>query len=938
MSASDRQRGAVRVLGARTHNLRDVSCEFPVGAVTVVTGPSGAGKSSLVFDTLYAEGQRRYAESMSTYAQQFIQQLDRPPVEAIENLPPAIALEAKNSITNARSTVGTLTEIHDLLRLLFTYVGEVSCPAGHGPARRSSPEEIGAVLAKGGAGEEFLVVAPVERPGRRAGEALTELVRQGHFRMLVDGEIERLEEPEEWPESRDPLLVVVGRFRSGPSPSARLRDAVEEALRLGNGRLRGVGSEATLFFGRRRTCAACGRETEDPVPPLFSFNSPLGACPECEGFGRVTDIDPDLVVPDPSLSLEERPIAPWNSKSKRRYYRRLYTACEERDVPLDVPWEELDRETREWIWAGGKGFTGIRPFFRRLQRKKYKVHVRVLLARYRGYYGCPECEGTRLQAAARRVTVGEKNLPELTAFTVEHLREWFRDRDWSDAERARSSHIVEAIDERLEVLHRVGLDYLTLDRTARTLSGGESQRIHLSAALASGLTGTLYALDEPTVGLHARDSKRLLGLLGDLASRGNTVVVVEHDPTIIRGADRIVELGPGAGENGGSLIFEGTAAELLETEASVTSEYLRRNGSDRGEWAADDGVGSSMEIDELTRRPRIEVRGATAHNLRGIDVEIPLGALTAVTGVSGSGKSTLVDTVLYDGYRARQGEAGVEPGPCETILGLEAIDGMELVDQRSIGRSSRSIPVTYVKAYGRIRKLFAETEEAQRRGLSRGHFSFNVDEGRCPVCQGTGEQEIDLQFMGTVSVLCERCGGRRFRPEVLKVRLRGRSIAETLDMTVSETLEVFADDEPLCRRLRVLETAGLGYLRLGQPTSTLSSGEAQRLKLAEHLKDSAGERPKLLLFDEPTTGLHVSDVDVLATALERLVDLGHGVVVVEHQLDLVARSDWIVDLGPGGGHHGGEVLFCGPMRRFLDEAEGPTADELRDHLRRRRAA
>ncbi|HET9766182.1 MAG TPA: excinuclease ABC subunit UvrA [Thermoanaerobaculia bacterium] len=951
--------------GARTHNLKGISCAIPHGQVTVVTGPSGAGKSSLVFDTLFAEGQRRFVESMSTYAQQFIQQLERPPLDSLEHLLPAVALQAGNPIRNARATVGTLTEAHDLLRLLFTYLGEVQCANGCGPTRAFTSESAAAALAAGLAGPDFLLVAPLARPRDRADDKLQELVRQGYFRLWRDGEIVRVSPGDPWPADADPLPLLLGRFRAAAADS-RLGDAVEESFRLARGRLLAVptagGATAKpVQLAEELGCPVCGEAARRPVAALFSFNSPLGACAECSGFGRIIGIDRRRVVPDPGKSLRERPFAPWNTPSYEEHYAPLLAACKQAGVPLDVPWRDLSPEAREWIWSGPDGaaprrrwrrprtFLGLSAFFAWLETRTYRVHVRVLLARYRAYHPCPTCGGARLQPEALRVRLRDRTLPDLLALSIEELRRWLAQQQWSDAERARGDHLFESLARRLEVLHQVGLDYLTLDRSGRTLSGGEAQRIQLAAALGSGLTGTLYALDEPTIGLHARDSRRLLALLHDLSARGNTVVVVEHDPAVIRGADFLLELGPGAGEAGGNLVFSGTPHELLRTADTLTARHLRRSGAHlarRHVARRRQERGVTRPEQQFANRPWVEIVGASAHNLCDVDVRFPLGALVAVTGVSGSGKSTLVESVLYEGARALRGELDAEPGACRELRGIDALAEVLLVDQRPLGRSSRSNPVTAIGAYDELRKLFAGSPEAIAHGLGPGHFSFNLDLGRCPDCRGTGTQEVDLQFLGTMEVVCERCQGRRFRPEVLAVRVRGKNLAETLEMTIDQALAELGDQRGLARKLRLLEQAGLGYLRLGQPTSTLSAGEAQRLKLAAFLREAPAGRKeggrgrggglrgsrRLLLFDEPTTGLHLSDIALLYRSLRRLVQRGDGVVVVEHQLDLIARADWIVELGPGGGAHGGRVLWCGPLQGFLEEGEGPTAEELRGHL------
>jgi len=959
-------RTAIEIERARTHNLKGIDCRVPHGAVTVVTGPSGAGKSSLAFDTIFAEGQRRFVESMSTYARQFLDQMERPPVDDIRNILPAVALEAKNSVKNARSTVGTITEVHDVLRLLYTHLGEVACPRGHGPVATYSPEEAAAELAAGAAGDPFLLVVRVERPRRRADEALAELVRQGFRRRLVEpgpsggaadtasDEIARIEPGDPWPAALDPLPLVLGRFPAGPEALPRVTSTLEEAYRLGSalglGRVearpagrpaetpaaRGAaGIPGLRYYSLELACPVCGTVVRRPTPPLFSFNSPLGACPGCQGFGRVIGIDRERVVPDPRRALGEQPIAPWNTPAYEDLYEELFAAARRRRIPLDVPWRDLPAAAREWVWSGQGKFVNLGAFFAWLEQRTYRVHVRVLLARYRSYTPCPQCGGARLKPEALAVRLEGRTLPQLTGMSVERLRGWLRERRWTPRQREVAGHLLEELGERVDVLHRVGLDYLTLDRQARTLSGGETQRIHLAAALGSGLTSTLYVLDEPTIGLHPQDSERLLGLLRDLARRGNTVLVVEHDRTIIRGADHVIDLGPAAGEHGGEVVAEGPIAAILAAERSLTGRYLKerpptparrhvaRFRRERGRESLDE---------ELEGLPRVAVRGARAHNLKGIDVEFPLGAMVAVTGVSGSGKSTLVENVLYGTYQRARGVVDVDPGPVDELSGLAELADVTLVDQRPLGRSSRSNPVTYLKAYDEIRRLFAATADARARGITATHFSFNVERGRCPACEGTGVTEVDMQFMAPVTVPCEICQGRRFRPEVLAVRLRGKNVAEVLDLTVESALAFFASERRLCRRLRTLCDVGLGYLRLGQPTSTLSGGEAQRLKLASFLDRPAGEGRRLFLFDEPTTGLHLADIDLLYHTLRRLVQRGDGVVVVEHSPDLIARADWIVDLGPGGGVHGGELLYSGPLEPFLDRGASPTADELRRHL------
>ena len=949
---------AIEVRGARTHNLKGVDCRVPHGRVTVVTGPSGAGKSSLAFDTIFAEGQRRFVESMSTYARQFLQQMERPPVESLDNVQPPVALEARNSIRNARSTVGTITEAYDVLRLLFTHLGEVGCPQGHGPARRYSADQAAEALAAGEVGETFLLLVRLARPQRKATEALGELIRQGFSRCLdEEGEILRLEPGARWPRAQGELALVLGRFRARGDALGRLAEAVQQGYDLSQGWARPGRSGATTaagsveaageagvrFYSRHFGCNRCGQVLRSPQPALFSFNSPLGACPSCQGFGRAVGIDRQRVIPDPRRTLSERPIAPWNTPAYEDLYDGLLAACQRQGIPLDVPWAELSEEHRQWIWSGreenrkrrrwgGDQLVNLEEFFTWLEKRTYRVHVRVLLARYRSYEPCPECGGTRLKPEARAVTLGGRSLPELCTLSIEQLRAWLAAQAWTPRQRQIAGHLLAELTERVEVLCRVGLDYLTLDRQARTLSGGETQRIHLAASLGSGLTSTLYVLDEPTIGLHPSDSHRLLELLRDLARRGNTVLVVEHDRTLIQGADHVIDMGPAAGELGGRVVAAGTPEQIRADPNSITGHYLdgrpptpARRHLDR--FRREQGL-ASLER-RLEQLPRVEIRGARAHNLKGIDVVFPKAVLTAITGVSGSGKSTLIENVLYGNYQRSRGVVDVEPGPCDALLGLDDLADVTLVDQSPLGRSSRSNPVTYVGAYDEIRKLFAAHAPA---GITAGHFSFNTDRGRCPQCHGTGVTEVDMHFMAAVTVTCETCQGHRFRPQVLAVRVAGRTIAEVLELTVDAALELFSGQRRLCRRLHLLAEVGLGYLRLGQPTSTLSGGEAQRLKLASFLDRPAGEQRRLFLFDEPTTGLHPADIDLLSRTLRKLVQGGDTVVVVEHCPDLLVHADWIVDLGPGGGVHGGEMLYSGPLGGLLEHAHSVTAAELRGFL------
>ena len=920
---------AIEVVGARTHNLKGIDCRIPHGKVTVVTGPSGAGKSSLAFDTVYAEAQRRFVESMSTYARQFLEQMERPPVQHMHNILPAVALEARNSIKNARSSVGTLTEVHDVLRLLFTHLGEVGCPNGHGSVQRSTVQEVVDAVAGGELGGKLLILAELPRPSKQANEKLKELIRQGFFRFWQDGELVRKRPSDRWTKALDPLAIVLGRFAAQGAEDS-LAESIDEAFRLTGGRVvvqNAQEPEQRRYYGRQLTCATCGETQQPPVPALFSFNSPLGACATCQGFGRIMGIDRGRVVPDPSKSLRQRPIAPWNSPSYEELYPKLFRACQEQGVSLDVPWQDLDADTIAWIWQGPGSHTTLDGFFRYLEKRIYKMHVRVLLSRYRAYETCPNCQGKRLRPQPLAVTWRGESISDLSGRSIEQLRQWLVAQPPSQREQRRAGHLLENLGHRLDTLHRVGLDYLTLDRQARTLSGGEAQRIQLAASLGSGLTSTLYVLDEPTIGLHPQDSDRLVSLLHDLARRGNTVLVVEHDRTVMQGADHVIDLGPRAGEHGGQVMGQGPLSELLDLPDSLTGQFLRQDA----QRPPLDRQKLSQVAQRMETLPRLAIRGASENNLRGFDVEMPYPAMVAVTGVSGSGKSTLVKNVLHGTYQRAAGVVDVEPGACLALEGFEQVSDIVMVDQRPLGRSSRSNPVTYVKAYDVLRKLFATTPVATARGISAGHFSFNLDLGRCPTCDGLGEVEVDMQFMAAVSVTCDTCLGHRFKPEVLAVTYRGRNIFETLQLTVATAVEAFADNKPLLRRLQPLLDVGLGYLRLGQSTATLSGGEAQRLKLASFLP--AKQKHRLFLFDEPTTGLHLADIALLHQTLQRLVDAGHGVVVVEHSPDLIEHADWIIDLGPGGGHHGGDLLWCGPKLGFLDTVDSPTAETLRQQVR-----
>ena len=932
----------IRIRGARTHNLKNVSADIPLGRLTVLTGVSGSGKSSLAFDTLYAEGQRRYAESLSTYARQFLERLDRPDVDSIEPVPPAIALEQKNGVRNARSTVGTQTEIHDSLRLLFAHGGTTFCPdcgaaAVPGGVDRAvetlcaTEDGARAVLAAPIAWRDPAVSAPRRRRGPSDAARLAEYRRAGFFRAIApSGDVVELgEEAESLLDGEGRLRLVVGRFVVGAASRPELAAAAETAFALA-GLLEARMEARVRTFRRGLHCPNCGREFRDPTPPLFAFNSPLGACPACQGFGRVIGVDLEKAIPDRSLTLSERPVAPWNTPAYESAYDDLFRACRRYSVRTDVPVSRLSAHEREVLLKGRGDFYGVQGFFDWLETKRYKIHVRVLLARYRAYTVCDACRGARLAPPALWVRFRGRTIAELSDLALADLKTFVDELALSPEEEERLFSIVAELRARVRYMNDVGLEYLTLSRAARTLSGGESQRIGLASALGGSLTGTLYVLDEPTIGLHAADTRRLLAILRRLADRGNTVVVVEHDPEAIASADHVIDLGPEAGSRGGHVLFAGTPAGLARVKASATGELLRRRGPASAGARAGALVAPRRVVPFRRAEGAITIVGAREHNLRNLTVRLPLGRLVALAGVSGSGKSTLMRDILHNAYARRvKGAAQFDVGAHDRIDGFDALADLLLVDQSPLGRSARSNPVTYTKAWDEIRQLFARSARAVSRGITARDFSFNSVGGRCEACKGTGWQTIDMQFLADVTVRCDVCDGRRFQARVLAVRLRGKNIDDVLEMTVEDASAFFATEERLVRRLEPLLEAGLGYVRLGQPTATLSGGEAQRLKLAAFLGiRPATSRGTLFLFDEPTTGLHARDVDRLLGTFRRLIARGHSIVAVEHHLGFLEACDWIVELGPGGGEAGGRVVAEGTPEEIRNNPKSVTGPFL----------
>ncbi len=980
MSPAAQKSGAIVVRGARTHNLKNVDVSLPVGQLIVITGVSGSGKSSLAFDTVYAEGQRRYVESLSAYARQFLERMEKPDVDRIEGICPSIAIRQKNSVRNPRSTVGTVTEIHDYMRLLFARVGRTFCrqcgqeviretaevvatrllqlPAGtrlllgfdlpvvaldsdtSETAAADDTEDVDFELVAEGADEVIEQKPRNVSAGSQSAAALAAMVeslrRKGFARLLVDGEAIGLDDVDlATLADKSCLRVVVDRVRIEGDLRARLTDSIEIAYQEGggaawaiqlphsDGRGEALAPQAPIThqFSERFECRRCNLTYEDPQPRLFSFNNPFGACPTCHGFGNIIELDMDLVVPDASKSIAQGAIEPWSKPHYRSHLAELKRAAKARGMRLDTPWRDMSEDDKRFVVEGdGEDYEGVRGFFRWLERKKYKVHVRVFLSRYRGYLTCPDCGGTRLRREARDVRVGGLTIDRVSALTVKETQRFFADLTLSDKETAIADKVLKEIRRRLGFLSDVGLDYLTLDRLSSTLSGGEAQRINLATSLGSALVGTLYVLDEPSIGLHTRDNQRLIDILRQLRDQGNTVLVVEHDADMITVADHLIDMGLGAGEHGGRVVFTGSLDALRQEPRSLTAKYLR------GEL--------TIHVPHTRRRgspQRIRLRGAREHNLKGVDVEIPLNTLTCVTGVSGSGKSTLVHDVLYAAIKRAKGDWDRKVGAHARLDGHEFVSDVVLVDQAPIGRTPRSNPVTYLKAFDPIRELFASTKDAKSRSLTASHFSFNVPGGRCEACQGEGEVRVEMQFLADVFVPCEQCDGRRFKQQVLEVRYKGKSITQVLDMTVREALAFFGGSSKVIRRLQVLDEIGLGYLRLGQPATTLSGGEAQRIKIAAHLTSQAGERV-LYILDEPTTGLHFDDIAKLLAAFRKLLDAGHTLIVIEHNLDVIKTADWIIDLGPEGGDAGGQIVAMGTPEQVAHVPESHTGRFLQQIL------
>ncbi len=945
---------AIIVRGARVNNLKNITFTLPLNQLTVVTGVSGSGKSSLAFDTVYAEGQRRYVESLSAYARQFLERMDKPDVDEVLGICPAIAINQKNSTRNPRSTVATQTEIYDYLRLLFARIGTTFCYNCGQAVKRDTPQSSAAEVLTLPAGTRFYVLFPAaagteyvheevvpeatngakkkrgkaapKKPAINVQAHLMSLMQRGFTRLFTaaDQQIVELQTPDSFTgKDFDGVYVLVDRLAVRDDVRSRLVDSIETCYRDGHGQavIQTVGDNPqTLRYAERFGCKRCNIAYVLPEPQLFSFNNPFGACPSCQGFGNTIGVDFNLVIPNRELSLKDGAIEPFTKPAWEDWRDALLAFAKREGIPADAPFANLTAEQQRALIEGRTGFKGVTGFFDYLETKKYKLHIRVFLSKYRGYTRCPQCAGGRLRQEARAVKINGRSLGEVSALSILAARTLFDSLQLTAEQTAIADRLLKEITSRLKFLGDVGLDYLSLDRLSSTLSGGEAQRIQLATHLGSSLVGALYVLDEPSIGLHPRDGARLIKLLENLRDIGNTVLVVEHDAEMMRNADHILDIGPGAGELGGEVIYEGDFAGLLKHEASLTGRYLRHE----------------LQIKTpAEHRPRgkhsIKLRGARENNLQKLDVEIPLGQLVCITGVSGSGKSTLVHTCLFAGLKHQRGDWQGHVGQFAALEGGKYLDDIILVDQSPIGRTPRSNPVTYIKVYDLIREAFAETREAQARGYNPSHFSFNVPGGRCETCQGDGTVTVEMQFLADVELVCEECKGTRFKSTLLEVKYRGKNIHEVLNLTVREAIAFFQPLPRIAAKLKVLDDVGLGYLRLGQSATTLSGGEAQRVKLASYLTKKAGDQ-SLYIFDEPTTGLHFDDINKLLASFRRLLEAGASLIVIEHNLDVIKTADWIIDLGPEGGVGGGELIAEGPPEAIMQVEESYTGQYLRAHL------
>lgn len=924
----------ISIKGARVHNLKNIDLDIPRNQFIIITGVSGSGKSSLAFDTLYAEGQRRYVESLSSYARQFLGRLDKPEVDYIKGIPPAIAIEQKVNTRNPRSTVGTSTEIYDYLKLLYARIGRTFSPVSGNEVKKHQVDDVIDFINQFEDGTKMAVLASIVTPADRScADHLSILKQQGFSRVESDGTFLRIDEllqdDDLLSKCREINLVIdrISVKKEDEDNESRLADSLQTAFYEGQGEclIKIYTDEGPQTYAFSNRFEADGIVFEEPTEHTFSFNNPIGACPTCEGFGNVIGIDEDLVIPNKNLSIYDDAIACWRGEKMGEWKNVLINNAHKFDFPVHKPYYELSTEQRELLWTGNRHFYGLNKFFKHLESKQYKIQFRVMLSRYRGKTTCPDCRGTRLKKEAMYVKINARSIHELVLMPVSELGAFFGELKLNEHEQKVSKRLLIEITSRLQFLNNVGLGYLTLNRLSSTLSGGESQRINLATSLGSSLVGSLYILDEPSIGLHPRDTHLLINVLQHLKKLGNTVVVVEHDEEIIRAGDEIIDIGPRAGQNGGEVVFQGNFRELEATPDSLTTQYL--NGTRK------------IEIPASRRswNNSLEIVGARENNLKNLNVKMPLNVLHVITGVSGSGKSSLVKKVLYPALKKIKGGYADKTGEFDLLKGdTKAISDVEFIDQNPIGKSSRSNPATYLKAYDEIRKLMADQKQAKVNGLKPAHFSFNVDGGRCDECQGEGTIKIEMQFMADIVLTCESCLGKRFKPEILDITYRGKNIHDILEMTVNQSIEFFREadgntEKRIAAKLQPLADVGLGYVHLGQPSSTLSGGESQRIKLASFL---AMEKtaPTLFIFDEPTTGLHFHDIQKLLKAFEALIEKGHTVLVVEHNMEIIKSADWITDLGPEGGNEGGNLVFAGKPEDLVKSGLGHTGKYLKPYL------
>jgi excinuclease ABC subunit A len=918
----------IYIKGARVHNLKNVDLKIPRNKFIVITGLSGSGKSSLAFDTLYAEGQRRYVESLSAYARQFLGRIDKPEVDFIKGIPPAIAIEQKVNTRNPRSTVGTSTEIYDYLKLFFARIGKTFSPVSNTLVKRHSVSDVVNFVLAQEEGIPVMILAEMQNGDRSQKEQLEVLSQQGFSRVEMDGKIYKIHEllaDESLLDQEKPIHIVIDRIRASKEEDTqnRIADSVQTAFYEGkNECLILINDEISRFSNRFE---ADGITFEDPNVHTFSFNNPVGACPTCEGFGKVIGIDEDLVIPNKTMSVYEDAIVCWKGEKMQEWKNQLIFSADKFDFPIHRPYYELSDEQKLLLWTGNKHFEGLNAFFKYLESKQYKIQYRVMLSRYRGKTTCPDCRGTRLKKEAGYVKVAGKNIQDLVLLPISDLNDFFQNIELSETEQQIAKRLLLDIQNRLQFLSDVGLGYLTLNRLSSSLSGGESQRINLATSLGSSLVGSLYILDEPSIGLHSRDTELLIKVLKQLRDLGNTVIVVEHDEDIILAADEVIDIGPHAGRLGGEVVFQGSLKELQKGNSSLTSQY----------------ISGEMEIPVPEKRKKwnnyIEILGARENNLKGLNLKFPLNVMSVITGVSGSGKSSLVKTILYPALKKHYGGYSDKSGHFDALQGdLHLVKNIEFVDQNPIGKSSRSNPVTYLKAYDEIRKLYADQKAAKYAGFKASHFSFNIDGGRCEECQGEGIIKVEMQFMADIYLQCEACKGKRFKSDILDIQYRGKNIHDILEMTVNEATEFFAQgsgntEKKIAQKLKPLEDVGLGYVKLGQSSSTLSGGESQRVKLASFLAKEKAE-PCLFIFDEPTTGLHFHDINKLMDAFNALISRGHTLIIIEHNMEIIKSADWLIDLGPEGGINGGNLVFEGTPEEATKCKASYTGQFLKEKL------